>query len=183
LALAAPIAGAAQGALRIAYPAEYVIPGAPALTILALAMVAFALFVITATILSGMGRPGLAAGIAGVSLVVIILAGTYMVRRAGTGPEALPALATATATGTTLAFLLSAGVLYRRFGVLIPLATLVRGALAACAAGAVAHAFPQDSRILGLAALVAGGLTYLAVLAVTRELTKADVELVTKLRR
>lgn len=183
LALAAPIAGAARGALRIAYPAEYVVPGAPALTILALAMVAFALFVITATILSGMGHPGLAAGIAGVSLVVIVLAGTYMVRQAGAGPEALPALATATAMGTSLAFLLSSAVLYRRFGGLIPVATLVRGALAACVAGAVAHALPQDSRLMGLTALVVGGLSYLAVLAITRELTKADVELVTKLRR
>ena len=56
LGVAAPIAGAASGVLRIVYPAEYA-AGADALAILALGMVAFALFVIAATVISGSGKP------------------------------------------------------------------------------------------------------------------------------
>ncbi|MBC7172472.1 MAG: lipopolysaccharide biosynthesis protein, partial [Polyangiaceae bacterium] len=69
LAMAAPIAGAAEGLLRFAYGAEYV-AGAPALRILAVGLVAFTLFVVSATAMGGSGRPIVSAGIAAVGLIV-----------------------------------------------------------------------------------------------------------------
>ncbi len=177
LALAAPIAGAAEGTLRIAYPESYVAPGAPALTVLAFAMVAFALFVIAATILSGAGRPSLAAMIAGVSVGVIVLGGSWLIRRAG--PEApLVALASGTALGTGLAFLLAAVALYLRFRTVIPWRSMVRGLLAAGVAAAGGHAMPQGGRVLGLAALVVGGLSYLMVLGLTGEIGRQELALI-----
>ena len=52
LAIATPIAGAARGVLLIAYKSEYLV-ASDALSVLALGLVCFALFVIAATILSG----------------------------------------------------------------------------------------------------------------------------------
>ncbi|MEM1418291.1 MAG: oligosaccharide flippase family protein, partial [Myxococcota bacterium] len=60
LAIAAPVAGAADGVLRIAYPEPY-LAGSDALVVLAFAMVAFTLFVIAATVLGGAGQPTRAA--------------------------------------------------------------------------------------------------------------------------
>ena len=57
IAIAAPVSGAADGVLRLAYQPEY-LAGSQALSVLAPGMACFALFVIGATILSGAGMPG-----------------------------------------------------------------------------------------------------------------------------
>jgi Na+-translocating ferredoxin:NAD+ oxidoreductase RnfE subunit len=73
-----------------------------------------------------------------------------------------------------IALVLSAWVIYRLFGVFIPPATWLRAALAAGAGYAVASAFPSDSRMMALVALGLGFASSVAVLVVTRELTRDD---------
>lgn len=182
LALAAPIAGAADGVLRIAYPEEYLV-GAPALGVLVFGMVAFALFVIAATILSGAGQPALAAGIAALALAVVVGAGRALVLATGPGTDALPALAWGTTAGTTLALLLAGAAVYRRFGAFLPWKTVVRAAIAGAAGILVARYVPHATAVGALLALVAGGLTYVATLALVGELGKKDLEVVRRLRR
>ncbi|MEM7605311.1 MAG: oligosaccharide flippase family protein [Myxococcota bacterium] len=175
LALAAPISGAAEGTLRIAYPAEYAGPGAAALAILAFGMVAFALFVIASTILSGAGEPAVAARVAIVSLVIIVVAGRTLVLSLPEHP--LRALAIGTTGGTCFAFAASGAALFKRFRVLIRWRTALRCSVAAAASWWTAASFPQDSRWMGMAALVCGGLVYLLVLALLREVTTQDLRL------
>jgi stage V sporulation protein B len=173
LLCAAPISGAAYGVMRLAYPVEY-LAGAPALSILVFGVVAFALFAVAATAISGAGRPSVAALIAAVSLATVIAANRVLILAAGLGEQTLEAAATGTTIGMTVALVLSAAVIHRMFGVFIPVQTWVRAALAAATGYAAARAFPHESPFTALLALAAGFFASLSVLVVTRELVADD---------
>ena len=177
LAIAAPVAGAASGVLRIAYPEPY-LAGADALTVLAFAMVAMALFSLCATVLGGAGQPARAALVAALSLTVLVVAVRAGITAAGPELPALEATAWGTFAGTTTAFLLAAGLVIARFGTLMPATTLLRVAPAAAAAALVAHAVPHASLVTALLALMAGFIAYGVVLVLLRELGPADFEAV-----
>lgn len=169
LAIATPIAGAAKGVMRIAYPAEYV-AGAGALGVLSLGLVCFALFVIAATILSGAGKPGLAATIAAITVVIVIVGNVIGVRMAGLGGHTLAAAAGATSAGMAFALIGVGTAVYLRFGAFIPASSALRALLSASVGFAAAHAMPSGNRIQGLLALIVGGVAYLVMLIGTREI-------------
>lgn len=173
LLVAAPISGAAEGVVRLAYPAEYV-AGAPALAVLIFGVGAFALFVVAATAISGAGRPSLAAGIAAVSLVVVVVADRFLITRAGLGNGTLAAAATGTAIGMLVACVGSGLVLYFMFRVAVPSRTWIRAALATFAGYFAAALVPHPTPIFAIAALAAGFGAALAVLVATGEVTQAD---------
>ncbi len=173
LLFAAPISGAANGVMRLAYPDDY-LAGAPALSILVFGVAAFALFAVAATAISGAGKPTVAALVAAVSLGTVIAANRLLILRAGLGVETLEAAATGTTLGMLVALVLSAAVLYGMFGVFVPIRTWVRGGLGAWAGYATAHAFPDDSPFFAVVALVAGFSVAVAVLILTRELSSED---------
>ncbi len=149
LLVAAPTSGAAEGVMRLAYPAEY-LAGAPALSILVFGVVAFALFAVAATAISGAGKPSLAAMIAGVSLLVVVVANRVLLMRAGLGDQTLQAAATGTAIGMVVALLLSAWVIRSSFGVFVPVFTWARAALASAAGYIAAAAVPHHSALMAL---------------------------------
>ena len=180
LLVAAPTSGAAEGVMRLAYPLDY-LAGAPALSILVFGVVAFALFAVSATAISGAGKPSVAAMIAGVSLVVVVVANRVLLMRAGLGDQTLRAAATGTVIGMLVALLLSAWVIHRMFGVFIPVSTWARAALASVAGYSAAAAVPHPSAAMALVALAAGFLSALAVLLVTRELTREDWQAVRRI--
>jgi stage V sporulation protein B len=173
LLVAAPTSGAAHGVMRLAYPAEY-LAGAPALSILVFGVAAFALFAVAATAISGAGKPSIAAMIAGVSLLAVVIANRVLVMRAGLGEQTLEAAATGTAIGMVIALALSAWVIYRQFGVFIPVVTWMRATLAAGAGYAAAAAIPHGSAVMALIALAVGFASSAVALLATRELTKDD---------
>ncbi len=177
LAVAAPLAGAADGVMRLAYPEHY-LQAAPALGILVFGLVAFTLFVLSATMLNGAGRPMLAAAIAAFGLVVVVLGGRTMLLAVGVGPRALPAVALGSSVGMASAMALAAVSVRRALGAWVPWRTAVRGLLAAVVGFVVARLVPHGTRPLALLALVAGGLAYLGALAVLREVAREDVALV-----
>ncbi len=173
LSVAAPISGAAEGVVRLAYPADYV-AGAPALAILIFGVAAFALFAVAATAISGAGQPSLAAGIAGVALLAVVVANRLLILRAGLGSDTLAAAATGTAIGMMVALAGSALAIHFLFGVFIPVLTWVRAALAAGVGYVVAAAVPHTSPVLALAALAIGFAGVLGTLIATRELSPQD---------
>lgn len=174
LSVAAPVAGAADGVMRVAYPEEY-LAGAPALGVLVFGLVAFAIFVIAATVLSSSGRPGLAAAIAAVALVVVVVANWVFLHRAGAGGAVLVAAASATTLGTTIACLLAGGAVFLRFRAFIPLPTIVRGLLAGAIAFAVAHHVPHATRLMAVVALAAGFAAFGLALFALREVRREDL--------
>jgi stage V sporulation protein B len=174
LAVAAPIAGAASGVMHLVYPSAYA-SGAPALAILALAMVFFALFTIGATIMTGAGRPGLAAIVAVVAVVAVIAGNLGLVQLAGIGARTLPAAALGTCIGTLIALAAVGCAVYARFRTFIRPLTGLRASAAAAASFAVASLLPGQSRLATLLALVLAGATYLIVLTLFGELTRNDI--------
>lgn len=178
LMVAAPIAGAADGVLLVAFPDSYV-AGADALRVLIGGQVCFALFVIGATILTSSGRATLAVSIAAASLVVVVIATSAGIRLAGVeGNGALAATAAGTSLGTTIAFAATGFAVYRIFGALIPVASALRGSVAAVIAYAVAHFVPHGGAIGAVGALAAGASAYLVTLVITREVGREDLALV-----
>jgi stage V sporulation protein B len=182
LAIAAPIAGASESVLRLVYPASY-LAGGSALAVLSLGMVCFALFVIGATIMSGAGRPGVAATIASVAVVIVLGANVAFVRWAGVGDHTLVAAASGTTLGTVLALIAIGVAVYLRFGAFIAPLTAVRSLVAAACGFGVARALIGESKLAALIALVAGGLCYVAVLIATRELGRAELAAIERVVR
>lgn len=174
LSVAAPLAGAADGVMRVAYPEEY-LAGAPALGILSIGIVAFAMFVIAGTILTSAGRPLLTAMIAAVGLVVTVACNYLFVQRVGIGEDTLAAAALGTSLGMGVVFVLAGAAVYVRFKTLLPPASVLRAALAAAAAFAVASFVPHGTRLMAIVALAAGFAAYLVVLFVLREVKASDL--------
>lgn len=159
--------------MRLAYPTEY-LAGSSALSILIFGVAAFALFAVSATAISGAGKPSVAAAIAGVSLLTVIVANRVLILRAGLGEETLLAAATGTSMGMAVALVLSALVIHRQFGVFIPIRTWFRSLLAAAAGYYSAAAVPHESAAMAIVALGLGFTAALAVLLLTRELDAED---------
>ncbi len=175
ISIAAPIAGAADGVMRIAYPAEY-LAGAPALALLVFGIAAFALFVISATVLSSAGSPGLAAAIAGVGLVIVMVATRLMIVSEGVTGDTLRAAAMGTSMGTLTALLLAAVAVYVRFGTYLMPITALRCALAGAVGYFSASMIPHDHRLMAVVALAGGFFAYLVALILLRELRRDDLD-------
>jgi stage V sporulation protein B len=174
LLVAAPVAGAARGVMGLVFPAAYT-DGAPALAVLVFAMVGFALFVGAATIMTGAGRPGLAASIGSVAVVFLISGNLGFVHYVGVGDKTLLAAALGTSLGIAVALSAMAYAVYARFKTFIAPLSVVRALGAALAAYFVAHTFGQTGKAQTLLAGFLGALSYVGVLVMTRELTRADL--------
>jgi stage V sporulation protein B len=174
-ALAAPISGAADALIRLAYGQTF-LAGAETLRVLVFGEVGLALFVIIATILSGGGRPAASAWSGLVGLVIVIVANRALVRMVGLTEGVLSVAALATSLGPLAALIVSSLALRAALGVWPPVFTFARCALAAVAGYQAAHAVPQQSAWMAPLAMSAGGLAYLAALFVLRELKRSDVE-------
>jgi stage V sporulation protein B len=177
LGLAAPMAGAAEGVIRVAYTADY-LPAAQALRVLVLGLVPFALFVVAATAVSGAGRPEASALIAAGALVTLVASVRAALGLVGIGSDeaALVAAAAGTSVGAVVALVAVGVVCLRTFRTFIPIATVVRGTLAAGAGAAVAYVVPHDvSRPMALVALAAGFAAYGTMLVATGEVPRSEL--------
>lgn len=176
-AIAAPVSGASGGVLRIAYPEAY-LAAADALSILAPGMACFALFVVSATILTGAGLPLVAAGIALLSVLCVVTCNLTFVYANGLNDQVMWAAASGTCVGTCVALGLAGAVVYRRFGAFLNPLSSARILVAASVGFFVARNTPHATLVGALLALVAGGLAYLVALALVRELGQEDLQAV-----
>jgi stage V sporulation protein B len=173
--LLAPLAGAASGAVRLAFPSAY--EGADEVVpVLALSQLFFAMGVLHATVLIGRGHLWRVVGIAATTLSLSVLGNLLAWRLA---PAMLPL---GTAWGTALGSVVFAGLtalaLQLDLGVGLAPRSLVRVALAAAAALGTARLVPGEGRVAGLVALAVAAAAYLAILSVSRELGSADLAIV-----
>ncbi len=175
LGISAPISGAADGVMRIAFPSDYLV-AAPALSILVFGMVGFALFVVASTALTGTGRPWLAAAIAWIVFAITVVANRWLLLKAGIRIDSLAAAATATSLSTAVAVALIGGVLFVTLRTFLPLMSLVRGLIATGLAFTASHFIPHASVISALLALIAGFIVYVAALFLSRELRMEEIQ-------
>jgi hypothetical protein len=124
--------------------------------------------------MTGAGRPGLAASIGSVAVAFLITGNLGFVHYVGVGDKTLLAAALGTSLGITVALSAMAYAVYARFRTFIAPLSVARALLAALAAYFVAHALGQAGKLQTLVAGVLGVVSYLAVLVVTREVTRQD---------
>jgi stage V sporulation protein B len=175
--MAAPISGAAEGLMRMAYGTTF-LGGAETLRVLVFGEVGLALFVIIATILSGAGKPAASATSGLIALLVVLFGNRMLVKANGLGDGVLGVAAFATSLGPLAALVTSSYALKVILGVLPPLGSFARCALASVAGYYVARLVPQGSGLMAPVAMIAGGLAYLLALVLLRELGRADVDFV-----
>lgn len=180
IAIAAPLAGASTGVMKLAYPADYT-SGGIALRVLVFAQCMLALFVIGATALSSSGRPTTAASVAGVCVCLLLIATRSLIRFGNDESSMLQWTAIGTCLATTLAFTLATLFVYKLFSAWIPLRSFIRGIAAGAISFFVSQLMPTHSKLLTLFALVAGGLTYVTMLWMTREVSFSDFRSIGKL--
>jgi stage V sporulation protein B len=179
----APIAGGGDAAIRVLLNADYA-PGGDALAILALGQIAFTLFVVGSTAISGDGSPFVVAASAALGLGITVVAVWLGIDAVGIDGPVRVAAALGAAAGCVVAMSIVLSLVRVRFGAgVLPWSTYARGALAGGAGWAVAHFVPHHGRLDSLLALALGALASLAVLAISRELGAADVALVRRLVR
>jgi stage V sporulation protein B len=173
--LAGPLAGAAEALIRLAYGPKF-LPGADTLVVLVFGQLSLALFVIVATILSGAGRPGLSAAIGLIALLVMLAANRFLVRAVGIGDATLTTAALATSLGPLLALILSSLALRQLLSVSMPVATLLRCALAGGASCWVGRLIPQHHGLMAPLVMSAAALVYFLLLTLMGELKRADLD-------
>jgi stage V sporulation protein B len=148
--------------------------GAPALPILAGAQCCLALLSVACSILNASGRAVLSMGIMGMTAVVMSAGIAIFVPRAAPGAPMLVAAATATAVATVTGLVAAMIVLRTRLGGMPPVGTVGRVALALGAALLAARLVPGHGKVVGFAVIALTGITYVAILVLTREFGPDD---------
>lgn len=157
------------------YPEPYAAEGGPALAILALGNVAFALFTIAGTILNGAGRTRDAITVAALTLALLVVGLFVGIPHGAPGREVLAICAAATTTAMALGAAASGWYLWKRFGAFLPVLTVVRVGIAIVAAVAAGRFLVPHGKVMTLGLTLVCAAIYLAVIVGTRELGPADI--------
>lgn len=177
-AMVAVLCGLGPGLLSLAFRPEIAEPGGRTLRILALGQGAFAVYGITATVLSSLHRERWTMALNFVATLLVAGAAFAIVPGAALGA----AMAERTAMATSVALFAAAGIgglcVKRLTGALVGPLTVVRVLVALGAAAALPMLLPLHGKLVTLAMSAVVGAVYLVVLLVTGELGKADLAMV-----
>jgi stage V sporulation protein B len=162
--------------LRLVYPPAYA-TGAPALRIVAIGMLSFALITVLTSVISSGGRPWMSVAIVATTLALDAGLNVVLIPRLG-----LPGAAFATSIAMAAGAAMSAAFVRLRYGGLVSAPTVARVAAAAGAVYALSLALPTDAWFAALGAgklvvkaavaveFAALGVVYLVLLIVLREI-------------
>lgn len=180
IAMEAPLVSAGAGAMRLLLPDAFA-EGADALPVLAAGQVAFALFALSATVLAGAGELWRATRAAVIGLCAMLGAASVGVWIVGVDGPVRVAAAAGSALGAVVALVAALIGLKQALGARFPVLALVRAAFAGIVATIAGSAVSGDGVVRVVAAVAVALVTYLVLLAVTRELGPADVALARRL--
>jgi len=169
--------------LGVPYAHDFAMAGGSALFVLALGNVAFSVFAIAGTILNGAGLTRPAIITAGVTLVLAAVANYIAIPLAMASGQFLLVAAAVTSGAMLLGALLTGFALWRALGAFLPIVSVVRVLVASAIAIAVGRVLPLHGRIMALVAAVIVGVVFFAVLVITRELGRRDLEAIKAVRR
>jgi len=171
------VAAMPESMLGFAYPADAA-RGADVLRYMVLAQGAFTMLGIATTVLTSVGREGLAALLTAGAVVAVGGACALAVPGASFGHDQL--LRSTQAAGAALAAAMVVGAVLVRMtaGAFVPSATAVRAALALAACVALGLVTPRFGRLVTPLVAVAVAAAYAAILVVTREVGRADLTMV-----
>jgi stage V sporulation protein B len=186
MAIAIAMAAEPSSFLALVYAPDYAQLGGPALRALALGNVAFSIFAIAGTILNGAGKTLPAVITAAVTLALATIGNYIAIPIAAQHGDVLRVAALVTTGAMVVGALISGWVLRRELGAFLPLASAARIAIAtACAftAGSALSGALPAGKLMTLVTAAAVVAVFLAVLIVTRELGKRDLEAIKAVRR
>ncbi|MBA3498974.1 MAG: hypothetical protein H0T65_01290, partial [Deltaproteobacteria bacterium] len=138
---------------------------------------------INGTILNSAGYTRAASVTAATTLVLAIVANSIALPMAVDDGLVLPVAATVTACAMLFGAIASGAVLYKKLGAFIPLASLVRIAIATGVALGVGRFLPLHGKLMTLVEACVVGAAFLVTLVVTRELGKRDLEAIKAIRK
>lgn len=176
--MVACISGLAPHFLRFAFPEKAAEIAGSTLRILALGQGAFAIFGIQTTALISLGRERQSAALTAIAAALIALFCFLIVPGTSFGPALLVRTASATSLALGMVAVGGAFLLLRAAGSFASPATLARVGIALSAALYVGQQLPWMGRIAFLGEVGLVSVIYLAVLALTRELTLIDLGLI-----
>jgi stage V sporulation protein B len=179
-------AGLGSRLLALVFRAEDAVLGGAAMIPLGVGLGGFALFGVLATVLTSLGHERKSAGLTVAALALVLAATTLLARGAALGEAMLLRIALGTACGLLTATGLAAFAVHRAAGAVVGVASFARvvgSTFTACVLGRVLAASLPQGKPLTLAVALVVGLAYLAVLVATRELGRADLDMVSRLAR
>lgn len=156
--------------LGFVYPAEYA-AGAPALRIVAIGMLSFAVITVLTSVISSSGRPWVSVAVVAGTLAVDAGLNFALIPMLGLQGAAL-ATSAAMAVGATACSVY----VYAKYGALVPAATVARVGVVAGVIYAMSLALPLGG-VLVAGELVLFGVVYLVLLFVVRELGREEIGL------
>lgn len=183
MAIAVVMAANPGDILGLVYAPDYVARGAAAVLPLALGNVAFSMFAINGTILNGAGLTKEAILSAAITLVLAVAGNWIAIPMAAERGLVLPVAAAVTGGAMVVGAIVSSILLARRLGGFLPLVSIARIAIATGVAIAVGRMLPLHGKLMTLVEACIVGGTFLAVLVVTRELGKRDLDAIKAVRR
>jgi stage V sporulation protein B len=183
MAIAVVMAANPVSVLGLVYAPDYAQLGGPALALLALGNVAFSVFAIAGTILNGAGLSIHAIVTAALTLLLAAVGNYVVIPMAIESGRVLEATAAVTGSAMLIGAIVCGLELHRKLGAFLPIASVVRIAIATGVAIAVGRLLPLHGKLMTLveAALVA--VTFIVVLVATRELGRRDLEAIKAVRR
>ncbi len=182
-ALVSVTVGLAPRLLELLFGAEAAALGSRALSLLALGFGAFAIFGILTTILNSLGRERQSMWVTGFAVVVV--AGLCFTRAHGAplSENLLWLTAQATSTGLFAATLISCFLVYRAAGALVSPWSVLRTLFSLGAAALLARLLFPPGKLVTLVAAAITPCFYFGLLILTRELTRADLEILRRVVR
>jgi stage V sporulation protein B len=181
--LCATVGGLAPHLLRVAYPAAIADQGGTALRILTPGMASLSLLGISCAALTSLKRERVSAGLTALTVAFVALGCALALPSAPLGTVMLERTALATSTALTAAAVAAAVVLRREAGGFVNPWTLARVLAAAALAIALGTRLPWLGRPVAIAEAALVALVYLALLALTGEVGKADLAVVKAVAR
>ncbi len=164
--------------LHFAYGSDVAERGATTLRLLASGMSAFALLALALTILTSLGRERWSLAITFGSSAVVAVVMLVVVRNAPFGEPQLLRTALTMAAVLAAAFVVATVSVHRRASVFFPISTFLRVFVVVVTLALAGRALPILSRVLTPVAAALVALFYFAMLALTRELSRFDLDLV-----
>jgi O-antigen/teichoic acid export membrane protein len=183
MAIAVAMMARPKDMMGVLYQAEFAELGGPALAVLALGNVAFAMFAIAGTILNSAGHSRPAIISAAITLALATVGNYIAISMAADSANVMLVAASVTSAAMAIGAVISLWQLRRLFGASLPLLSIVRIAVAAAVAFVIGRVLPLHGKLMTLvaAALIAG--TFLVLLVASRELDKRDLEAIKAVRR
>ncbi|HKY38621.1 MAG TPA: lipopolysaccharide biosynthesis protein [Polyangiaceae bacterium] len=170
--------GLAPRLLALLFGTEAAALGGRALGLLSLGFGAFAIFGILTTVLNSLHRQWYSLLVTGFAVLVVATLCFWRARGAALSEDLLWLTAQATATGLLVATAIAGFLVYEAAGALVSPWTALRTLLALGVAALSARFLVPPGKLLTLVGAAVTPAIYLAVLLLTRELGRADLEMI-----